>query len=83
VYAVSASCITRHQRHQTIDKAVELQAKERRQILDEFARVTGYHRKHALRVINCGKRLSSRWEAGRPTLHGACCKFDAPWPVGA
>jgi hypothetical protein len=25
---------------------------ERRQILDEFARVTGYHRKHALRVLN-------------------------------
>jgi hypothetical protein len=26
--------------------------RERRQILDEFARVTGYHRKHALRVLN-------------------------------
>ena len=25
---------------------------ERRQILDEFTRVTGYHRKHALRVLN-------------------------------
>src|SRR5215467_3601768 len=25
---------------------------ERRQILDEFSRVTGYHRKHALRVLN-------------------------------
>ena len=25
---------------------------ERRQILDEFARVTGYHRKHALRVLH-------------------------------
>jgi hypothetical protein len=25
---------------------------ERRQILVEFTRVTGYHRKHALRVLN-------------------------------
>ncbi|HVB57232.1 MAG TPA: hypothetical protein VNE63_12515 [Candidatus Acidoferrales bacterium] len=25
---------------------------ERRQILSEFVRVTGYHRKHALRVLN-------------------------------
>jgi hypothetical protein len=25
---------------------------ERRQILAEFVRVTGYHRKHALRVLN-------------------------------
>jgi hypothetical protein len=25
---------------------------ERRQILDEFTRVTGYHRKHALRVLH-------------------------------
>ena len=25
---------------------------ERRQILNEFTRVTGYHRKHALRVLN-------------------------------
>jgi AAA+ superfamily predicted ATPase len=26
--------------------------RERRQILAEFVRVTGYHRKHALRVLN-------------------------------
>src|SRR6516165_5765754 len=26
--------------------------RERRQILSEFTRVTGYHRKHALRVLN-------------------------------
>jgi len=26
--------------------------RERRQILEEFVRVTGYHRKHALRVLN-------------------------------
>ena len=25
---------------------------ERRQLLDEFTRVTGYHRKHALRVLH-------------------------------
>jgi hypothetical protein len=25
---------------------------ERRQILDKFTRVTGYHRKHALRVLH-------------------------------
>jgi hypothetical protein len=25
---------------------------ERRQILDDFTRVTGYHRKHALRVLH-------------------------------
>ncbi len=27
--------------------------RERRRILEEFVRVTGYHRKHALRVLNC------------------------------
>jgi hypothetical protein len=27
--------------------------RERRRILAEFVRVTGYHRKHALRVLNC------------------------------
>ena len=29
-----------------------IQRRERRQILAEFVRVTGYHRKHALRVLN-------------------------------
>jgi hypothetical protein len=31
--------------------------RERRQILEEFVRVTGYHRKHALRVLNADAEL--------------------------
>jgi hypothetical protein len=33
--------------------------RERRQILAEFVRVTGYHRKHALRVVNHAPTASS------------------------
>jgi hypothetical protein len=32
---------------------------ERRQILDEFTRVTGYHRKHA-----CGSCIGRSWRGG-------------------
>ena len=46
---------------------------ERGRILDEFAAVTGYHRKHAMRLLRagqvnrrCGPRPSRR--ANRPTL---------------
>ena len=38
---------------------------ERRQILSEFARVTGYHRKHALRVLNQPPASPSRCPRAR------------------
>ncbi len=38
---------------------------ERRQILSEFVRVTGYHRKHALRVLNQPLAVRSRGARGR------------------
>ena len=41
---------------------------ERRQILDEFTRVTGYHRKHALRVLN--RPLVAQLVRKRPRLYG-------------
>src|SRR6266849_4549115 len=39
--------------------------RERRQILSEFVRVTGYHRKHALRVLNQPPAVQSRRTRGR------------------
>ncbi len=41
---------------------------ERRQILDEFTRVTGYHRKHALRVLN--QPLVAQPVRKRPRIYG-------------
>ena len=42
-------------------------AAERRRILDEFVALTGYHRKHAIRILNGTRR--GRW-CGRDA--GAC-----------
>src|SRR6266481_1837601 len=39
--------------------------RERQQILSEFVRVTGYHRKHALRVLNQPPAPQSRRPRGR------------------
>ena len=40
---------------------------ERRQILDEFTRVTGYHRKHALRVLH--RTFVARPPRPRPRIY--------------
>lgn len=40
---------------------------ERRQILDEFTRVTGYHRKHTLRVLN--RSLQPPLARARPRVY--------------
>jgi hypothetical protein len=42
---------------------------ERRQILDEFTRVTGYHRKHALRILH--RPLVPRPPRPRPRIYDA------------
>lgn len=49
------SMATRRELKQAIGeryRAASSARRERRQILDQFTRVTGYHRKHALRVLN-------------------------------
>ncbi len=40
---------------------------ERRRILDEFTAVTGYHRKHSIRVLNAPLPC---WSHGRPRRAG-------------
>jgi hypothetical protein len=37
---------------------------ERGRILDEFAAVTGYHRKHAMRLLRAGQ-VTHRWKCQR------------------
>jgi len=39
--------------------------KAKKGILDEFAKVTGYHRKHAIRVLRGNKQLVQRKSAGQ------------------
>lgn len=39
--------------------------KGKKAILDEFAKVTGYHRKHAIRVLRNNKQLAQRKPAGQ------------------
>jgi hypothetical protein len=39
--------------------------KGKKAILDEFAKVTGYHRKHAIRVLSNNKQLAQRKPAGQ------------------
>lgn len=52
---------------------------ERRQILDEFTRVTGYHRKHALRVLNTpGNRLETL-KGGRKGQHSI--RVNEQWRI--
>jgi len=47
------SMATRRELKQAIGERYRAASRrERRQILDQFTRVTGYHRKHALRVLN-------------------------------
>jgi len=39
--------------------------KSKKAILDEFAKVTGYHRKHAIRVLRKGKPVVERKSVGK------------------
>jgi hypothetical protein len=63
---------------------------ERGRILDEFAAVTGYHRKHAMRLLRAGRsdhRTSARsgrriYDAARPKIR-ARQKRQTPDPFGA
>ena len=45
--------------------------KERGEILDEFTKVTGYHRKAAIRILRRGKRLKASKRRGRPRRYDA------------
>ena len=43
---------------------------EKSRILDEFVALTGYHRKHAMRLLRegrAGRRSGPRWRAGSTT----------------
>ena len=44
--------------------------KEKTQLLDEFVRVTGYHRKAAIRLLNSGHKLPSGGTRGRQRTYG-------------
>ena len=34
---------------------------DKARILDEFARITGYHRKHAIRLLGVARGCAGRW----------------------
>ena len=44
--------------------------REKSRILDEFTKVTGCHRKTAIRLLRCKKRLRESRRCGRPRLYG-------------
>ena len=44
--------------------------KEKTLLLDEFVRVTGYHRKAAIRLLNSGHKLPSGRSRGRQRTYG-------------
>ena len=45
--------------------------KERGKILDEFTKVTGYHRKSAIRLLRRGNQPSAKRKHGRPRQYNA------------
>ena len=45
-------------------------AAERKKILDEFVAVSGYHRKHALRLLNAEQVAPRARTAGRRRIYG-------------
>jgi hypothetical protein len=45
---------------------------DKKTIIDEFAAMTGYHRKHAMRVLRTGP--SAKWSAPRPSRHLPSCR---------
>jgi len=44
--------------------------KEKGKILDDFTKVTGYHRKAAIRLFRCGKQLKGNKRRGCPRSYG-------------
>src|SRR5690348_6930990 len=51
---------------------------ERGRILDEFAAVTGYHRKHAMRLLRAAGE-PAKWSAARPPdLRSGCSRGADP-----
>jgi hypothetical protein len=60
---------TRRELKQVIGERYRMAGRwERRQMLDEFIRVTGYHRKHALRVLN--RPFVAQLVRKRPRIYG-------------
>ena len=53
---------------------------EKSRLLDEFTRVTGYHRKSAVRVLSGTKPTRSATRRGRPPVYGPELR-DALWAV--
>ena len=56
--------------------------RERRQILNEFVRVTGYHRKHALRVLNQPQAPPSPRSRGRLYHEAVHQALTVLWETG-
>jgi hypothetical protein len=52
-------------------------AAERKKILDEFVAVSGYHRKHALRLLNAEQVAPRARSADRRRIYGKRC--GKPW----
>ena len=52
---------------------------DKRQILDEFTQLTGYHRKHAIRVLHCHPRPSPGPSA---TMTMRCAALITLWEAG-
>jgi hypothetical protein len=47
---------------------------EKRRILDEFVEVTGFHRKHAIRILNMAAVSPARGTSTRPRLYGEAAR---------
>jgi hypothetical protein len=71
------SMTTRRELKQAVGERYRVAGRwERRQILDEFTRVTGYHRKHALRVLHRPLAFS------RPCIPRGRSPFSTCSPAG-
>ncbi|MBE3063430.1 MAG: hypothetical protein IMZ69_00190 [Spirochaetes bacterium] len=53
-----------------VERYQSVQADQKGQILDEFIALTGFHRKHAIRVLNGPPRSSSSTPPGRFKVYG-------------
>ena len=51
------------------DRYRSAQASEKRRILDEFVAVTGYHRKHAIRVLTTDSAMPAKRRTRKPRLY--------------
>jgi hypothetical protein len=72
---------TRRELKQAIGERYRAAARwARRQILDQFTRVTGYHRKHALRMLNRPFVLGPA--RARPRIYDEAVRREAEAVVG-